>query len=111
VTQEEDWNSVAVKSRDVGDVDIVVNNAGYFPNRPIDDLDLATSRLNAVMRDIFDNGAPSKEQHSRLVGSSDRTQDSSARLSLAILRASITRIGPRSKLAVVTLAQARWILA
>ncbi len=34
VTQEEDWRSVSVKSRDVGDVDIVVNNAGYFPNRP-----------------------------------------------------------------------------
>ena len=32
VTQEEDWRSVSVKSRDVGDVDIVVNNAGYFPN-------------------------------------------------------------------------------
>jgi len=44
VTQEEDWRSVWVKSRDVGDVDIVVNNAGYFPNRSIDDLDLATWR-------------------------------------------------------------------
>ena len=44
MTQEEDWNSVAVKSRDVGDVDIVVNNAGYFPNRPIDELDLSTWR-------------------------------------------------------------------
>jgi NAD(P)-dependent dehydrogenase (short-subunit alcohol dehydrogenase family) len=31
VTQEEHWRSVSVKSRDVGDVDIVVNNAGYFP--------------------------------------------------------------------------------
>src|SRR6266700_6239663 len=31
VTQEENWRSVSVKSRDVGDVDIVVNNAGYFP--------------------------------------------------------------------------------
>src|SRR4029077_20272962 len=36
VTQEEDWRSVSVKSRDVGDVDVVVNNAGYFPNRSID---------------------------------------------------------------------------
>jgi NAD(P)-dependent dehydrogenase (short-subunit alcohol dehydrogenase family) len=27
VTQEEDWRSVSIKSRDVGDVDIVVNNA------------------------------------------------------------------------------------
>jgi len=30
--------------RDVGEVDIVVNNAGYFPNRSIDELDLATWR-------------------------------------------------------------------
>jgi NAD(P)-dependent dehydrogenase (short-subunit alcohol dehydrogenase family) len=28
----------------VGEVDIVVNNAGYFPNRSIDELDLATWR-------------------------------------------------------------------
>ena len=44
VTQEEDWRSVSLKSRDVGDVDIVVNNAGYFPNRSIDELDLPTWR-------------------------------------------------------------------
>src|SRR5213594_432631 len=44
VTQEEDWRSVWVKSREVGDVDIVVNNAGYFPNRSIDELDLPTWR-------------------------------------------------------------------
>src|SRR6266850_2155212 len=44
VTQEEDWRSVSVKSRDVGDVDIVVNNAGYFPNRSIDELNMATWR-------------------------------------------------------------------
>jgi NAD(P)-dependent dehydrogenase (short-subunit alcohol dehydrogenase family) len=44
VTQEQDWSSVLLKSRDVGDVDIVVNNAGYFPNRAIDDLDLPTWR-------------------------------------------------------------------
>ena len=44
VTREEDWQSVAAKSRDVGEVDIVVNNAGYFPNRSIDELDLATWR-------------------------------------------------------------------
>jgi NAD(P)-dependent dehydrogenase (short-subunit alcohol dehydrogenase family) len=44
VTQEEDWRSVASKAQDLGDVDIVVNNAGYFPNRTIDDLDLATWR-------------------------------------------------------------------
>ena len=44
VTQEEDWRSLASKSRDVGEVDIVVNNAGYFPNCSIDDLDLPTWR-------------------------------------------------------------------
>ena len=44
VTQEEDWRSLLLKGRDVGEVDIVVNNAGYFPNRFIDDLDLATWR-------------------------------------------------------------------
>ena len=44
VMQEEDWRSVSVKSRDVGEVDIVVNNAGYFPNRSIDELDLPTWR-------------------------------------------------------------------
>jgi 3-oxoacyl-[acyl-carrier protein] reductase len=44
VAQEENWRSVSVKSRDVGDVDIVVNNAGYFPNRSIDELDLPTWR-------------------------------------------------------------------
>jgi 3-oxoacyl-[acyl-carrier protein] reductase len=44
VTREEDWQSVAQKSREVGEVDIVVNNAGYFPNRSVDELDLATWR-------------------------------------------------------------------
>src|SRR5258707_10271814 len=44
VTQEEAWRTVALESKDVGEVDIVVNNAGYFPNRPIDELDLATWR-------------------------------------------------------------------
>ena len=44
VTDEEQWRSVAAQARDVGDVDIVVNNAGYFPNRTIDDLDLPTWR-------------------------------------------------------------------
>ena len=44
VTREEDWQLIAAKSRDVGEVDIVVNNAGYFPNRLIDELDLATWR-------------------------------------------------------------------
>ena len=33
-----------MKGQDVGDVDIVVNNAGYFPNRSIDELDLPTWR-------------------------------------------------------------------
>jgi NAD(P)-dependent dehydrogenase (short-subunit alcohol dehydrogenase family) len=44
VTEEEDWRSVASKSREAGEVDIVVNNAGYFPNRSIDELDLPTWR-------------------------------------------------------------------
>jgi len=44
VTQEEDWRSASVKSRDMGEVDVVVNNAGYFPSRPIDALDLPTWR-------------------------------------------------------------------
>jgi NAD(P)-dependent dehydrogenase (short-subunit alcohol dehydrogenase family) len=44
VTQEDHWRSIAAKARDVGEVDIVVNNAGYFPNRSIDELDLATWR-------------------------------------------------------------------
>jgi 3-oxoacyl-[acyl-carrier protein] reductase len=44
VTKEDDWRSVSFKSLDVGEVDIVVNNAGYFPNHPIDELDLATWR-------------------------------------------------------------------
>ena len=32
------------QDQDVGEVDIVVNNAGYFPNRSIDELDLPTWR-------------------------------------------------------------------
>jgi len=44
VTSDEDWASVADGSRALGGVDIVVNNAGYFPNRLIDDLDLKTWR-------------------------------------------------------------------
>ena len=44
VTKEEDWRSLSVQSRDLGGVDIVVNNAGYFPNRSIEELDLATWR-------------------------------------------------------------------
>jgi NAD(P)-dependent dehydrogenase (short-subunit alcohol dehydrogenase family) len=44
VTQEDQWRSVATKSLDVGEVDIVVNNTGYFPNRSIDELDLPTWR-------------------------------------------------------------------
>ena len=44
VTEEEDWRLVASKSGDLGEVDIVVNNAGYFPNRSIDELDLPTWR-------------------------------------------------------------------
>ncbi len=44
VTKEEDWHSVSLKGQELGGVDIVVNNAGYFPNRIIDELDLVTWR-------------------------------------------------------------------
>jgi 3-oxoacyl-[acyl-carrier protein] reductase len=44
VTQERHWRSVLLKTQDLDGVDIVVNNAGYFPNRPIDELDLNTWR-------------------------------------------------------------------
>jgi NAD(P)-dependent dehydrogenase (short-subunit alcohol dehydrogenase family) len=44
VTSEGDWAAVAEASKGFGGVDIVVNNAGYFPNRPIDDLDFTTWR-------------------------------------------------------------------
>jgi 3-oxoacyl-[acyl-carrier protein] reductase len=44
VTNEQDWHSLSLKSLDLGGVDIVVNNAGYFPNRYIDELDLPTWR-------------------------------------------------------------------
>ena len=44
VTKEDDWNSVFIKTQDLGGVDIIVNNAGYFPNHPIDELDLPTWR-------------------------------------------------------------------
>jgi NAD(P)-dependent dehydrogenase (short-subunit alcohol dehydrogenase family) len=44
VTKEEDWRSVLLETQELGGVDIVVNNAGYFPNRPIDELDFATWR-------------------------------------------------------------------
>jgi 3-oxoacyl-[acyl-carrier protein] reductase len=44
VTQEDDWRSISREIRHIGEIDIVVNNAGYFPNRPIDELDLATWR-------------------------------------------------------------------
>jgi len=44
VTREEQWRAVAAKTQEFGGVDIVVNNAGYFPNRSIDELDLATWR-------------------------------------------------------------------
>jgi NAD(P)-dependent dehydrogenase (short-subunit alcohol dehydrogenase family) len=38
--QQRRWRYI----REAGVVDIVVNNAGYFPNRSIEELDLATSR-------------------------------------------------------------------
>lgn len=48
VTREEDWRSIADTSRDAAGVDIVVNNAGYFPNRSIDELDFATVTRHTV---------------------------------------------------------------
>src|SRR5258707_14235822 len=44
VTQEEHWHDVFLRGQELGGVDIVVNNAGYFPNRPIEELDLQTWR-------------------------------------------------------------------
>ena len=44
VAQEADWRSVSLKSQNLGGVDVVLNNAGYFPNRSIDELDLPTWR-------------------------------------------------------------------
>jgi NAD(P)-dependent dehydrogenase (short-subunit alcohol dehydrogenase family) len=44
VTSEDDWATIAETTRSFGSVDIVVNNAGYFPNRPIDELDYKTWR-------------------------------------------------------------------
>jgi NAD(P)-dependent dehydrogenase (short-subunit alcohol dehydrogenase family) len=44
VTKEDDWQSLALKTGDLGGVDIVINNAGYFPNRAIDQLDFPTWR-------------------------------------------------------------------
>ena len=44
VTSEENWQSVQSKCDAQGGVDIVVNNAGYFPNRIIDQLDYTTWR-------------------------------------------------------------------
>src|SRR5258708_7987077 len=44
VTKEEDWRSLSLRSRDLGGLDIVVNNAGYFPNSSIDELDPPTRR-------------------------------------------------------------------
>ena len=44
VASESDWASVAEQSKNFGSVDIVVNNAGYFPNRPIEELDFAAWR-------------------------------------------------------------------
>jgi NAD(P)-dependent dehydrogenase (short-subunit alcohol dehydrogenase family) len=44
VTKEEDWHSMSLNTQGLGGVDIVVNNAGFFPNRIIDELDLPTWR-------------------------------------------------------------------
>ena len=44
VTKEDDWRSLDLKTHDLGGTDIVVNNAGYFPNSVIDQLEFATWR-------------------------------------------------------------------
>ena len=44
VTREKQWRSLAARIQYAVQVDIVVNNAGYFPNRSIDELDLPTWR-------------------------------------------------------------------
>jgi NAD(P)-dependent dehydrogenase (short-subunit alcohol dehydrogenase family) len=44
VTKDEDWHALSLEGQNLGGVDIVVNNAGYFPNRSIDELDLPTWR-------------------------------------------------------------------
>jgi NAD(P)-dependent dehydrogenase (short-subunit alcohol dehydrogenase family) len=44
VSSEDDWRLVADQGAALGPVDIVVNNAGFFPNRRIDDLDFPTWR-------------------------------------------------------------------
>jgi NAD(P)-dependent dehydrogenase (short-subunit alcohol dehydrogenase family) len=41
---QETVEKIGSAAHEVGEVDIVVNNAGYFPNRSIDDLDLSTWR-------------------------------------------------------------------
>ena len=48
VTSEEQWNKAFLKGREIGGVDIVVNNAAYFPNHLIDELDLATWRKTLI---------------------------------------------------------------
>ncbi|WP_259065798.1 SDR family NAD(P)-dependent oxidoreductase [Mucilaginibacter sp. X4EP1] len=44
VTKIEDWKALEFRIQDMGCVDIVVNNAGYFPNSGIDNLDFPTWR-------------------------------------------------------------------
>jgi hypothetical protein len=56
VTQEEDWHSATINSLGVGEVGIVVNNAGYFPNRPSEELDLPTWRKTMVIISIRISG-------------------------------------------------------
>lgn len=45
VSNPEDWAAIGrAAAQAFGEVDIVVNNAAYYPNHPIDDLDLDTWR-------------------------------------------------------------------
>ena len=75
VTQEDDWRSVAAKSRELGEVDIVINNAGYFPNRSIDQLDfltwrktIATNLDSHFLRAKYFLPAMRRKQWGRIVG-------------------------------------------
>jgi len=54
VSQEDDWQSLALETEALGGVDIVVNNAGYFPNRPIEQLDLAKNDRNEPGLPLFE---------------------------------------------------------
>jgi NAD(P)-dependent dehydrogenase (short-subunit alcohol dehydrogenase family) len=80
VTQKEDWQSVPLESCDVGEVDIVVNNAGYFPNRSIDDLDLPTWRktITTNLDSHFLSAKPTGDRSGRVLHRSQPSSYSSS---------------------------------